>query len=349
MKHLRLSIVGFGVVGQGLAELLSTKQELLQQQYDLNVTLVGVANARHGFIYKEDGLDIPLLLELAAAHEPITRHPNIQHWEHALEGLQATQADMLAEATGTNLRDAEPGMSHIRTALTKGMHVITANKGPAALGAKDLLQVAHQHNVQLRMESTVMAGTPVLSTLRQGLAGSRIRAIRGILNGTTNYILTAMAAGREYADVLKEAQAQGYAEADPTADVEGYDAVAKVLILAFLAFGHTLKPDQVIRQGITTITKEDMRQAAHNNARIKLIASLQVTQDVGDTPLEARVEPVELSLNDPLARVDGTMNAITLETDTLSSVTIIGPGAGRLETGQGLLSDLIAIANYAKI
>ena len=345
MKHLRLSIVGFGVVGQGLAELLSTKKDLLEQQYDLNVTVVGVANARHGFIYKEDGLDIPLLLELAAARQPITQHPDIQHWEHALEGQQATQADMLAEATGTNLQDAEPGMSHIRAALMKGMHVVTANKGPAALAAKDLLLLAHQQNVQLRMESTVMAGTPVLSTIRQGLAGSRIREIRGILNGTTNYILSAMAAGREYAEVLKEAQAQGYAEADPTADVEGYDAVAKVLILAFLAFGHSLKPDQVVRQGITSITKEQMRQAAHNNARIKLIASLQVTQGLGDTPLEGRVEPIELPLSDPLARVEGSMNAITLQTDSLSSVTIIGPGAGRLETGQGLLSDLIAIAH----
>ncbi|GAC1391660.1 MAG: homoserine dehydrogenase [Ktedonobacteraceae bacterium] len=344
MKHLRLSIVGFGVVGQGLAELLSTKKELIQQQHDLDITLVGVANARHGFIYKEDGLDIPLLLELAAARQPITKHPNIQHWEHTLEGLQATRADMLAEATGTNLHDAEPGMSHIRAALMKGMHVITANKGPAALATKDLLLLAHQQHVQLRMESTVMAGTPVLCTIRQGLAGSRIRAIRGILNGTTNYILTAMAAGRDYAEVLKEAQAQGYAEADPTADVEGYDAVAKVLILAFLAFGHSLKIDQVVRQGITSITKEQMRQATQNNARIKLIASLQVTHDLGNTPLEARVEPVELPLSDPLARVDGAMNAITLETDTLSVVTIVGPGAGRLETGQGLLSDLIAIA-----
>ncbi len=344
MKHLRLSIVGFGVVGQGLAELLSKKKDLLQQQYDLNVTLVGVANARHGFIYKEDGLDIPLLLELAGARQPITQHPNVQHWEHTLEGLQATQADMLAEATGTNLQDAEPGVSHIRAALMKGMHVVTANKGPVALAPKDLFALAREQNVQLRMESTVMAGTPVLSTIRQGLAGSRIRAIRGILNGTTNYILTAMAAGRDYAEVLKEAQAQGYAEADPTADVEGYDVVAKVLILAFLAFGHSIKPDQVVRQGITSITREQMHQAAHNNARVKLIASLRVTHELGDTPLEARVEPLELPLSEPLARIDGAMNAITLETDTLSSVTIIGPGAGRLETGQGLLSDLLAIA-----
>ena len=344
MKQMRLVIVGFGVVGQGLAELVHTKKDFLQKQFGLSVTLVGVANARHGFIYKADGLDIPMLLEMAAARQSITQHPQVQHWATALEGLQATQADILAEATGTNLRDAEPGISHIRAALMKEMHVVTANKGPAALAAVDLLALAQQQHVQLRMEATVMAGTPVLSTIQQGLAGSRVRSLRGILNGTTNYILTAMAQGRAYAEVLKEAQTQGYAEADPTADVEGYDAVAKVLILAALAFGHSLKIEQVMRKGITAITKEQMQHAVHNNARIKLIASLKVASELGDTPLDARVEPVELPLSDPLARVDGVMNAITLQTDTLSSVTIIGPGAGRIETGQGLLSDLIAIA-----
>lgn len=344
MKHLRLSLIGFGVVGQGLAELLISKQEQLKQVFDLDVTLVSVANARHGFIYKEDGLEIPILLELATAHRPLTAHPGVKHWERALEGLRATGGDVLAEATGTNLRDAEPGMSHIRTALTQGMYVITANKGPIALAANELLLLAQQHGVQLRMESTVMAGTPVISTLREGMAGARVRSIRGVLNGTTNYILSAMAAGREYAEVLAEAQAQGYAEADPTADVEGYDVVAKTLILAALTFGHTLKPNQVIRQGITAITKKQVHAAMNEGKRIKLIASLQAVSDMGETPLEAHVEPVALPLTDSLARVDGVMNAITFQTDTLPEVTIIGPGAGRLETGQGLLSDLLAIA-----
>src|SRR5205823_14406287 len=121
--------------------------------------------------------------------------------------------------------------------------------------------LAQEHGVQLRMESTVMAGTPVLSTIRGGMAGVHVTAIRGILNGTTNYILSAMAAGRSYSEVLTEAQAQGYAEADPTADVEGYDVVAKVLILASLVFGQTLKPDEVYRQGITAITGEQVRKA----------------------------------------------------------------------------------------
>ncbi|HYK85944.1 MAG TPA: homoserine dehydrogenase [Ktedonobacteraceae bacterium] len=342
MKRLRLSIVGFGVVGQGLAELLALKQTHIRHEFDLEVILVSVANARHGFIYREEGLDIPTLLALAEARLPLTQHPGVTHWTNTLEGLQATQADMLAEATGTNLRDAEPGISHIRAALSKGMHVVTANKGPAALASPQLFALAHLNHVHLRLESTVMAGTPVISTIREGMAGSNITAIRGILNGTTNYILSAMATGRDYTEVLAEAQAQGYAEADPTADVEGYDALAKTLILASLIFGQNLKPEQVTRQGITAITREQVQQASHENKRIKLIASLQL--DPTSKQLEARVEPVALPLDDPLARIDGVINALTVQSDTLPEVTIIGPGAGRLATGQGLLADLLAIA-----
>jgi homoserine dehydrogenase len=346
MKRLRLSIIGFGTVGQGLAELLSAKSALLRQEFDLDIALVSIANARSGFIYREDGLDIPTLLQLAASQSPLTAHPGITHWENALEGLRTTSGDILVEATPTNLHDAEPGMSHIRIAISQGMHIVTANKGPGALAANDLFALARQHGVQLRMESTVMAGTPVISTIREGMAGANVYTLRGILNGTTNYILTVMAAGQSYATALADAQARGYAETDPTADVEGYDAVAKTLILAALIFGRSLKPGDVIRQGITTITREQVQQAIEQDKRIKLVASLHLL--AGDErkkeALEARVEPVALPLSDPLARVDGVMNALTVSTDTLSEVTIIGPGAGRVATGQGLLADVIACA-----
>ena len=342
MKRIRLSLVGFGVVGQGLAELLALKQAQLHHEFDLEVVLVSVANARHGFIYREEGLDIPTLLALAEAQLPLTQHPEITHWASTLEGLQATEADMLAEVTGTNLRDAEPGISHIRAALSKGMHVITANKGPAALAASQLFALAHLNHVHFRLESTVMAGTPVISTIREGMAASSITAIRGILNGTTNYILSSMTAGRDYAEALAEAQAQGYAEADPTADVEGYDAVAKTLILSALFFGQQLKPEQVIREGITAITRGQVQHALNEQRCIKLISSLQF--DPTNKHLQARVEPIALPLSDPLAQVNGVLNAITVQSDTLPEVTIIGPGAGRLVTGQGLLADLLAIA-----
>lgn len=348
MKQIRLSIVGFGVVGQGLAELLVTRHEWLRTHYGLDIKLVSVANSRHGFIYREDGLDIAALLKLATARKPLTDLPAVRHWPNALDGLRATAGaglDILVEATGTNLQDGEPGLSHIRSALSQGIHVVAANKGPIALAADELFALARQHTAQLRVEATVMAGTPVISTVQEGMAGARVKAIRGILNGTTNYILSAMADGRDYAEVLAEAQAQGYAEADPTADVEGYDAVAKTLILAALVFGHTLKPSQVRRRGITQVSREQVEQARREGKRIKLIASLHAATDLETTPIDASVEPVALPLQDPLARVDGVMNAITFETDVLSSVSIIGPGAGRLQTGQGLLADVIAIAS----
>lgn len=340
MKSLRLSLAGFGVVGRGFLELLTSKQEYLRQAFEIDVRLVGIGNARHGFIYREDGLDIPTVLELGAARQPLTDYERARHWNTILEGLQETGANVLVEATPTNLRDAEPGLSHIVTALRMGAHVVTANKGPGALAGLDLLALARQQGVHLRMESSVMAGTPVISTILEGMAGASIQAVRGIVNGTTNYILSAMAGGRSYDEVLAEAQAQGYAETDPTADVEGYDALAKTLILAALVFNQPLKPEQVARQGITAVSLDDIQQATSAGKRIKLIASIQRKGD----QLEASVGSQALSLNDPLARVDGVTNALTVQSDTLSEVTVIGPGAGAIPTAQGLLADLIACA-----
>jgi homoserine dehydrogenase len=357
MKQLRLSLLGFGTVGQWLTETLHTQRAWLQQEFGLVVSIISVATAHHGLIYRDDGLDIPTLLDLVATRLPLTAHPNVTHWTNVLEGLQATGGDVLAEATGASLRNGEPGLSYIRAALSQGMHVVTSSKGPLALAGLELLSLARAQGVQLRMESTVMSGTPVLSTLREGMAGTRIRAIRGILNGTANYILSAMAMGLGYAEALAEAQALGYAEADPTDDVEGDDAVAKTLILAAAVFGRALTPEQVVRHGITMLTGEQIQQADALGKRIKHVTSLRLlsmdgtevsraTADNGTVPtrLEARVEPIALPLSDSLARIDGLLNAIAIFTDTPQEVMVIGPGAGRFQAGQGMLADLIAIA-----
>src|SRR5215472_8217191 len=260
MKSLRLALLGFGTVGQWLAEALRTRGAWLQHGYGVVVTLVSVGTARHGLISRSEGLDIPTLLDLVATRQPLTAHPSVTHWANVLEGLQSTSGDVLAEATGATLRNAEPGLSYIRTALAQGMHVVTSSKGPMALAGLEMLSLARAQGVQLRMESTVMSGTPVLSTIREGMAGTRIRAIRGLLNGTVNAILSAMATGQDYAEALVQAQAQGYAEADPTDDVEGDDAVAKTLILATVVFGRALAPEQVVRRGITTLTRDQVQQ-----------------------------------------------------------------------------------------
>ena len=358
MKALRLALLGFGTVGQWLAEALHTRRAWLQQEYGVAVTLTSVGTRRYGLIYRSEGLDIPTLLDLAATRQPLTAHPAVTHWTNVLEGLEATSGDVLAEATGATLRSrGEPGLSYIRAALSKRMYVVTSSKGPMALAGVDLLSLARAQGVQLRMESTVMSGTPVLSTIREGMAGTRIRALRGILNGTANSILSAMTLGQTYADALALALAQGYAEADPTDDVEGDDAVAKTLILAAAVFGRALAPAQVVREGITTLTSEQIQRAVDQGKRIKHVASLRLlsldgrgvsraTADNGSVPtrLEARVEPIALPLSDPLARIDGLLNAIHIQTDTPAEVTVIGPGAGRFQAGQGMLADLISIA-----
>lgn len=334
MKIVRLSLAGFGGVGRGFVELLWRKQADLRQSFGLEIQLVGVGNARHGFIYREQGLDLARLLTLGALGD----YPQAHHWPTCLAGLQETGTDVLIEVTPTNLQDAEPGLSHILSAFRMGAHVVTANKGPGALAGLDLLARASQHGVQLRMEASVMAGTPLISTLREGMAGASIQSIRAILNGTTNFILSAMAAGRTYAAALAEAQALGYAEADPSADVAGTDALAKTLILAALVFHQPLRPEQVALEGITALSLDEVQQAVAAGQRIKLLASLR---HEGST-LQASVSPQALPLDDQLARVDGVTNALTARADTLSEVTIIGPGAGALPTAQGLLADLIA-------
>lgn len=345
MRQLRLSIVGFGTVGRWLAAAIHARRAWLEAECDVAISLVGVATRREGFVYRNAGFDIPAVLEFATAGRPLRDYPRARWWATARAGLTETACDVLAEASNTNPREPEPALSHIREALDRGSSVITSSKGACAAGALDLLALARRRRVHLRMESTVMSGTPVLSTLTEGLAGARVVALRGILNATANQILTLMAAGRSYAAALADAQAQGYAEPDPSDDVDAHDVVAKTRILAALGFGCALSLDQVVRRGIAELTPETIEEAARDGQRVKLVASVRQWPGVDPgpaSPVDARVEPMALPLSDPLARVDGVLNALTLETDPVSHVTIVGPGAGRELAGQGLFADLVA-------
>jgi homoserine dehydrogenase len=241
-------------------------------------------------------------------------------------------------------------LSHIRAALERGTHVVTSSKGACAAAALDLMALASRHGAAFRMESTVMSGTPVLSTIREGLAGARVVAMRGILNGTANHILTRMHQGLDYRAALADAQARGYAEPDPADDVEGHDVVAKTRILAAVAFARTLALDQIARTGIAAIGRDAIERAARDGARIKLVAALRLGDERGGSAaLDARVEPLALPLSDPLARIDGVMNALALETDTVRHVMIVGPGAGPEQAGQGMFADLVAVARGREI
>jgi homoserine dehydrogenase len=208
----------------------------------------------------------------------------------------------------------------------------------------ELAELARSRGVAFRAESTVMSGTPVLSALVDGLAGAVPVGLRGLLNATANFILSRMAEGRTYEDALAEAQAAGLAERDPAADVEGHDAVAKVMILSAVVFGRQLRREQVACRGITDIARSEIEQATSSGARLKHVATLEFSEPDGAGSVTARVEPELVPVADPLANIEGTSNAVVCRANPIGEVTIIGPGAGPQLAGQGVFSDLIAVA-----
>lgn len=341
---VRVWVVGFGTVGRWLVDAVESHAGRLADRYGVAVSIVAVANARDGFVYRSDGLDLQQLLESTAAGRSIAEQPGADHWTNAIDGLRATEADVLVEVTASPPADGEPGLTHITEALERGIPVVTSNKWPVALHGVRLAALARARGVAFRAESTVMSGTPLLSALTSGLAGALPLGLRGILNATANDILTSMAAGRSYDQALAAAQQAGLAERDPSADVDGPDTVAKLMILAALVFDRQLRPEDVACRGISGIDRRDVQAAVAAGGRVRHVASLDFAEPDGSGAVDARVEPMRLDRDDPLAAIDGTTNALILRAHPVGEVTIAGPGAGPELAGQGVFSDLIAVA-----
>lgn len=344
MKH-KLALLGFGTVGQGLCEILISKSEQLKANYGFEWEVVAVSDMLKGSVYSPDGLDVKQLLALAESGKSLQEYGGAAEtgWD-AVKTARDSNADIVCELTYTDIKTGQPATDHCRAAFEAGKHVVTSNKGPAALFYRELTELARRNGVEFMIEGTVMSGTPVINLTRNTLAGNDISAMRGILNGTTNFILTNMEAGRSYEDVLAEAQKLGYAEADPTADVGGFDALAKVTILANVLMGENLKPDDIPCEGITKITLDDIEKARAEGKRWKLIG--EIKKEGGK--VAASVSPMMIDLSHPLAGVMGAVNAVTFTTDLMGDVTVTGPGAGRTETGYSILIDILEIHNDAK-
>jgi homoserine dehydrogenase len=341
---LRIWVVGFGTVGQWLVRALDSQAERLARRYGVGVRVVGLANARDGFVYDGNGLDLQCLLGLTSSGRSIAEVPGVRYWPSAIEGLRATEADLLVEVTASPSTHGEPGFAHMREALDHQIPVVTSNKWPVALHGLELAELARRRRVAFRAESTVMSGTPLLRALTDGLAGAVPLSLRGLLNATANFILSRMADGESYEDALAEAQAAGLAERDPAADVDGHDTVAKVMILSALVFGRQLGREQVACRGIAGTARSEIDEAAAIGARLKHVATLAFSQPDGAGDVVARVEPELVSRDDPLASIEGTTNAVVCRASPIGEVTIAGPGAGPHLAGQGVLGDLITVA-----
>ncbi|PHS20529.1 MAG: homoserine dehydrogenase [Kangiella sp.] len=338
-KKYKIAIIGFGNVGQGLARLLSDKQTLLSEKFGIDISTVAVCDFLKGSVADPDGLDNRELLRHIEEHGDLNKMQTPFSGWNAEETIAKSGADILIELAYTDLKTGEPALSHVKQALSNGMHVSMTNKGPVALAFPELRKLAADNQVQIGIEGTVMSGTPSLSLGNDMLLAAGITKIQGILNGTTNYILCEMEKGLEYQVALDQATDLGYAEADPSGDVDGHDASAKVVILGNLFMGLDLTLSDIDCTGISAITSKDIENATLENKHWKLIGTVEKTE----SGFIASVKPEMISKNHPLASISGATNALTYSTEILGDVTIIGPGAGRLETGYAVIEDILAI------
>jgi len=329
---LRIILCGFGVVGQSLVKLFESRSEDLYAKYGLKPRVVGVFDS-NGSAIESSGLDLERLVETKKKTGSVKNYSKVRSKMSGVDIIKNIDADVLIETTASNYKDAEPGMTHITSAMKKGLHVISVNKGPLALAFPSLLELATYNQVMLKFSGTVGGGTPILDYAKDSLRGERITSFAGILNGTTNYILTNMANGLSFESALKDAKQKGYVEADESLDLDGLDAAAKLVILANWIMGMKVTMPDIKCTGIRNVSSDDIKNASKKRCAVKLIASCNKDLEVG---------PKEISIDDPLC-VNGTLNAIAFTSEHSGTQTIIGKGAGGMETASSILRDLIDI------
>jgi homoserine dehydrogenase len=329
---MRIIVVGWGTVGRGVGAILARRYSEQLVDYGFNPKIVAIADI-DGAVINPRGLSPEKLQTL---RYPVSKDPEFGHpGMPALEVIESVEAEVVVEVTPVDIKTAEPALSHITKAFKTGKHVVTTNKGPLALAMPALTELAEYNNVYLRFSGTVGGGTPMLNFAKKCLAGDRILAIKGILNGTTNYILTEMSQNHvSFQDALSQAQKLGYAEREPSMDIDGFDTACKVVILSNWIMNKKITLKDVDRTGIREVTLQALDEAAKRGNTIKLIGALD-----GD---KATVKPTEIPRDNPLC-VSGVLNAINFTTEFAGEQTLIGKGAGGIETASAVLRDLLDI------
>lgn len=333
MAHT-IALAGFGNIGQAVAGAVADAHPAAD-----GLAITAVSDPRFGTVVDVTGIDAAALVS-AAADGSFADLPGFDPDGDVFSAIDHCGADTFVELTYTDLETGEPATSHIRHAIGRGMHVSTTNKGPISLHLDALAALADEHGVHLAFEGTVMSGTPAVLVAAESIRHAGFEGAVGILNGTTNHVITRMEAGVPYADALAEAQALGYAEADPSGDVDGHDAAGKLSILTRVLTGSVLPPDDVVRVPLSQLDVAALAEARAVGDRWRHVAALEPDGD----GWSGRVEPRRLPGDHPLSAISGATNALTFHTDLLGDVTVVGPGAGRSETAYSVLNDVRRIA-----
>jgi len=337
----KLAFVGFGNVARALARLLVRKQAILEKEYDINFSITGIATGKHGFAVNTAGLDIQKALTLVESGGSIASLSTAKV-QDSLAVIRQSQAQVMFENSPVNHTTGQPAIGHIRAALEAGMHAITANKGTVVHGYRDLTELAKSKGKKFYFESTVLGGSPVFSVFRETMPAAELLSFRGVLNSTTNIILSRMEKGETFDQAVKYCQSIGVAETDPSADVDGWDAAIKVAALVTVLMNIPYLPQQVDRQGIRDIKPEKIAQAKAEGKRYKLVCSAERQGE----KVSARVKPELVSVPDPLYGMEDSTTGVAFRTDVLGDYSIIesereGMVAGPEPTAYGLFADFV--------
>jgi len=336
---LRLALIGFGNVGQEFARLLADKEDWLLKSKGLDVEVLAIATKTKGSLMSEKALNLEHVMDHLKADGNLSGFGPELTTQSPRQIIEKTSADLMVELTPLNIDSGQPAIDHIKAAFEVGLDVITANKGPIAYAYKDLRALARSKGVHFRFEGTVMDGTPVFNLVEKTLPGCQILGIEGILNSTSNYVLTEMSRGRGLQDAVKDAQARGFAEADPSLDIDGWDAAAKIAALANVLMEAGSNPKKVEREGIGKITEVDLKNASESGKKMRSIA----TASIEGEEIRLQVRPTLVDSSSLFWSIDGTSSAVTLKTDLMGDITVSEINPSVTQTAYAILSDLLLI------
>lgn len=339
MKKLKIAMLGFGNAGQAFAKLLTAKNNEIARLFDCEVTVIAIATKSKGSLLNMAGIDLE---KTCSDIEKLQRFDDKAADISSLSAIEvARQADydVLIELTPLEIFTGQPAIDHITAALSRKKHVITANKGPIAWAYESLRKLAEEQGVRFCYETTVMDGTPIFNLVDETLQLCKVTEVEGILNSTTNFILEELAKGKEYQDVLEEGRKRGFVEADPSMDIEGFDAAAKTAALLNVLMRADITPNDIVRQGIGGITPQQIKEAEARGKVIKLICRGAIENG----KVAGSVSPKEINKGELFSSITGTSSVVTITTDLMGSISVVEHDPEIEQTGYGVLSDLLRI------
>jgi len=338
-KEINICLVGFGNAAQEFCRMVISKKLELKESTGYDIKVTAIAGRSKGGIINPKGIDLEQALKDVKATGRFNNTSEDTVTMDTLQVISNCNANVLVELSTLSIYDGEPAITYIEAAFDRSMHVITGNKGPIAWKYQKLRDNSNQRGLQFLYETTVMDGTPIFNFVKYTLPGCKVLSFRGILNSTTNFVLEEMEGGNSYEYAIKEAKRRGFAEEDPTLDIDGWDAAAKTAALLNVLMDTNINPKEIDRQGVAHITQEDIKSAKQKDCKIKLICEGYME----DNKAKGKVHPVYINNKDTFSNIDATSSILSITTDLMGELQIIEKNPEIQQTAYGIYSDLLTL------